>query len=534
MEEKKRVVNLTIVLFKESVTDYKQACDTVPGLTLVDIKDSFTFEGKIVYCRSKKTPPKWKSLIDELSESKVDLLDNTSNKAAIIVKIKDRFMAVVLGYGKSLLREDKFERNFGLKTALNIIAKDQLRSVQSAAIEDMVVSTQKQSSHRTTQDEFDLNASSDILRCVSGKPYNDIYGNTVSGKDTLSVAIPMDVEELGDKLTLFFDAFSDDRYKTIGFEWVDNINEIRDPERKKELDYYLCDCLLKKEYPNLFIAPPEMIDLEYVKGFCFSGIRKDINISDNYSLDPDFEEYLSKIERKNNQQILDTIRRHKLYVCDLEDRFHSLCNIYKAIVWQCNLDGKTYVLWNGTWYHAEQKFVEKVSAFIQKIPAAQVTLPNCPPLEKEEDYNIRAADSDSTFCLMDQEFVGPESGPQKIESCDIFTKGKQMIHVKMRKGSSQLSHLFAQGRVSAECFLSDEQFRHMVYEHVKGKLGNDVFDYKEVPEANEFEVVYAIIAERRFASVLKLPFFSQVNLMLACQSFERTRFKYSICFIEQE
>ena len=109
-----------------------------------------------------------------------------------------------------------------------------------------------------------------------------------------------------------------------------------------------------------------------------------------------------------------------------------------------------------------------------------------------------------------------------------------MIHVKKRAHSSQLSHLFSQGRVAAECFLSDETFRKQVYDLVNKKLGNKIFDYKEKPHPNEYEIVYAIVAKKSNCLIEKLPFFSKVNLMLTCQSLERTRFGYSICFIEQK
>ena len=534
MEEKKHVVNLTIVLFKESITDYKEACETVPGLTLVDIKDSFSFEGKIVYCKSKKTPPKWKSLIDELSESKVDLLDNTSNKAAIIVKIKGRFMAVVLGYGKSLLREDKFERNFGLKTALNIIAKDQLRSVQSAAIEDMIVSTHRQASRRAKQEEFDLNSFSDILRSITGKPHNEDYGNTVSGKDTLSISIPMDIDELGEKLELYLDAYQDTRYKSIGFAWVDNVNEIRDPEIKKKLNDALCAALLAKKIEDIIIVPPEIIDLELIEGFCFTGLGKKTADASNYTYEPDFLEYVTCNENKDKVQLLDKLRRDKLVSIDANGNSQIMCNIYNAIVWQYTLNRKTYILWNGSWYYVEQAFVHEVAEYLNTIPVITLSLPKCRAGEREGLYNERAANNDATLCLMDQKEVGVKGGARQIESCDLFTQKKQLIHVKKRERSSQLSLLFSQGRVSAECFKSDEQYRKEVYELIKGKLGSNIFDYRKRPQPNEFEVIYAIISEKRFATLDKLPFFSKVNLMLTCQSLDRISFKYSVCFIEQE
>lgn len=533
MDEKKHVISLTIVLFKQTVTDYREACENIPGLKMANVKDDLGFDGRIVYCDSKHSQPKWKTMVDALSESSIDLAANTSNKAAIIVKVSNRFMAVVLGYGKSLLREDRFERNFGLKTALNMLADNQMRSVQSATIEDMIVSTHKQASRRTSQDEFNLNSYGDILRCITGKPYNDDFGNTVSGKDTLSVSVAMNISELGEKLKLYLDAYQDTRYQKIGFKWVDNINEIRDPEMKTQLNTVLARALLEKKVDDIYIYSPEIIDPEMIIGFCFSGIRKNLDDACNYSFDPDFLEYIEKLDNKDISQIMNKIRKDKLFSMDLNGFSRSVGSIYSAIVWQCEYQQKTYFLWNGYWYYVEQSFLKEVNDYLQSIPKNLVTLPKCHSGESEGAYNKRVADT-TELCLMDRKLIHVKGGPKQIESCDLFSMKKQLIHVKKRASSSQVSHLFSQGRVAAECFLSDESFRKQVHELVKKKLGDNVFDYKEKPNPNEYEIVYAIIAKKACSSVGKLPFFSKVNLMLTCQSLERINFKYSICFIEQE
>ena len=534
MDEEKSIMNLTIVLFKGNVTDYSETCENYNTLHKVDIKEEYGFEGKIVYSDSKETIPKWKSMVDELSETRIDISSNTSNKAVIIVKVKERFMAVVLGYGRVLLREDKLEKNFGLKAALNLISEKEMRSVQSATIEDMIVSTHKQASRRTSQDEFDLNTLSDILRSVSGKACNEDYGNTVSGKDTLSVSVAMNIEELGEKLELYLDAYQGTRYQDIGFSWVDNINEVRDTEMKNRLNIFFATALLRKDLQNLYITPPEIIDPEKIFGFCFSGIRKDINNIENYSYEPDIEEYIKSFNEKDAKQVFEKIRRDKLFAIDFNGISNAICSVYNAIVWQCTHNNKTYILWSGAWYYIEANFFNKVNTFVNNIPLSNISLPKCSKGESEGNYNLRAANSSNDYCVLDSQLSRVKGGPQEIESCDLFSKDKQMIHIKKRSASSQLSHLFSQGRVASECFLSDEYFRKQVYDLVKVKLGTSIFDYKSIPESNEFEIIYAIIAKKSDCSRDKLFFFSKVNLMLTCQSLNRTRFKYSICFIEQE
>ena len=152
----------------------------------------------------------------------------------------------------------------------------------------------------------------------------------------------------------------------------------------------------------------------------------------------------------------------------------------------------------------------------------------------EGEYNEMVAEGNPDYCLMDKRMISVENGPKKIEACDIFTRAKRMIHVKNKGQSAQLSHLFSQGKVSAECFISDMDFRKQVSEITKQKFGTPVFDYTKKPRSDEFEIVYAIIDAKDSSIEEKLPFFSKVNLMMTAQELDRMHFKFSVCCIRKE
>lgn len=143
------------------------------------------------------------------------------------------------------------------------------------------------------------------------------------------------------------------------------------------------------------------------------------------------------------------------------------------------------------------------------------------------------ANSNADFCLMDRKLLSVENGPKQIEACDIFTRDKKMIHVKNKGQSAQLSHLFSQGKVSAECFVSDIAFRKQVSDIVEEKFGTAVFDYTKKPQSDEFEIVYAIIDTKSSSIEAKLPFFSKVNLMITAQELGRMHFRFSVCFVRK-
>jgi len=180
----------------------------------------------------------------------------------------------------------------------------------------------------------------------------------------------------------------------------------------------------------------------------------------------------------------------------------------------------------------ETSFFEQVNNFIKtRVPCSSIILPDCPADKNEEEYNIMVAGSSIDYCLMDRKLISVANGPKKIEACDIFTRDKKLIHVKNKGQSAQLSHLFSQGKVSAECFVSDMTFRKQVYDITTHVFGVAVFDYTQKPQANEYEIIYAIIDKKKSSIDTMLPFFSKVNLMITAQELDRMNFNFSVCCI---
>ena len=528
----KQIINLTIFLIKDHAVKFEDCLKSPDSLCSSKIKSQYGMEGSIFYCDSRRKPPRWKLYLDELAAGKIEISDNASNKAVILTRVEHRLMAIVFGYGRSFLKEDYIERNFGFKVALNTIDPNKMRSINAATIEDMVVTTQRQASYSTTQDEFGLNITNDIMKGLTGEPYDKKYGNHISGKDSLVVAAFMDLTELKDKLSLYYAAYMDERYKRIGFEWVDNIAEIRDSILSETLDFELANAIEARKTEHLHIAPPETTDWDRVIGFCYSGIRKKTSEPENYTLNLDLSEYIAEI--KPNTNIYQKIRRDKLYAMNSDGVPIPICSIYTALVFQVEYEKQNYILCAGTWYQVETSFFDQVNNFIKnRVVISNINLPDCSIGQDEGNYNEMVAKSNSDFCLMDKKLVAVESGPKKIEACDLFTRSKKLIHVKNKGQSAQLSHLFAQGKISAECFTSDEHFRKQVSEITSATFGEEVFDYREKPKSDEYEVVYAIIDDKKSSLDKMLPFFSKVNLMLTIQELDRMHFKCSVCLVNK-
>lgn len=117
----------------------------------------------------------------------------------------------------------------------------------------------------------------------------------------------------------------------------------------------------------------------------------------------------------------------------------------------------------------------------------------------------------------------------------LSAKG-EFIHVKRKTRSATLSHLFAQGTVSATTFVADGTFR----DELRGVVENettepqrstwlDIIPEGRVPvDRSKYSVSYAVIANSTRAGTDWLPFFSKLNLMQNGQQLLNLGFRVSI------
>ena len=122
-----------------------------------------------------------------------------------------------------------------------------------------------------------------------------------------------------------------------------------------------------------------------------------------------------------------------------------------------------------------------------------------------------------------------EAGRSSIEYCDLVKNGVDLIHVKRGTESSKLSHLFAQGEVSAELFSSDKEFRQALNKKLPNEL--KIKNVKDRPNTGNHKIVYAIVSEK--VGDLSLPFFSKVRLKNAHHHVSNLLgYKMAICKID--
>jgi uncharacterized protein (TIGR04141 family) len=512
---KKRERHLTVFLLKDDITQSKHALKDPDSLTLRKLRDDLPFKGRFYFQPQQDRPPAWLSLARAGLAEPINLT-NQSTAAVLFLSSAGRRFALTFGYGRNLLKPESFERNFGLKVALNTVDPKNLKSMDSRKFEDLTVATRRQASRGSELSAFGLDVTQDVLRAVTGKPRNADFARQVTGADALVIAVEAEFAELAAVCKKTLEAYGRDDYKEH-FGFIDHMQPVVDPSLKTRLEAELLRALHAGESERMHLSPPEPINWEEVDGFVYP--RQG---DDNVQADLDIDEYLATLDDVEQIAIADLKRQRISVRFSGSGQAHPQWSVHDSIVFETDIGDHVYVLSAGGWYEVAKTFAKRVSKRLKSICASSLSLPDAGAGEKEGEYNERVANT-GNYALMDQQNVRARDANSDIEVCDLFTPHGQFVHVKRKTRSATLSHLFAQGVMSGEAFHWDEDFRKGTKAKIaelKPALAKLIPDKRPTP--GDFEVVYAIVTSmpaNRWPAAL--PFFSQLNLVNARDRLER-------------
>lgn len=522
------IAKLNVLLLKSSCKTFKDALRDGNSLTETGLKYTVGDESSLYVKAPHNNPPSWAKFLTPIASGQLNLA-NASSSAVLFVKASKRIFAFCFGQGRSELKNDVAEPAFGLKVALNTVDANKLRSADARTLEHGVTTRRLQTSRDADQTAFGFDVSRDLLRQIAGQPDDDKIGTKVVGSDALTLHARVTAGGLGKKCEQLLKAYRSNKYKET-FEWVDHLASVNDPGLREKLDEKLVKHFTKGDRENMHLAATSIIDWESVESFKLGGAgRKNF-------LDLDIESYAAKL-KKLEEVSLPQLKNYKIRAKFAgSESYIPQGSIYSSLVWETKHAGKLYALVDANWYSIDSSYAETVANYIKSIPLPDPDhLPNTTLGEVEGDYNERAAEESDELFMLDKRLVKPEGASTSIEFCDLFSKAKQLIHVKRKTRSATLSHLFAQGVVSAELFLQDPEVRKQVKEHIRDHAPSGGFlahipDNR--PQAENYEVVYGIAAKPNNRWPLSLPFFSQVNLMTACKRLDALGYRYALVLIE--
>lgn len=490
----------------------------VPGLGL---------DGALFVKTTVSDVPWWVDFLNPLAVD--DLRAPTSRTTSAVLSLRlaragpnSRTVCFTFGHGRHLLDQARVDRSFGLRVALNAVDPRRLRGFDLRRQEDVVFNARIQTSTGTDMGSFDLDAFRDILRGAAGgtqDQYSTMLGSLVRGSIGVTFDVPINVEDLAVKARELLQLFRKNDYKET-FPFVDFVQPV-DLETSEELDDSLTRGLTAlgedadPGFRSLYLAAPEVLDLEIVEGFVFSSewgsaktVHPELRLLDyvvtRAGRDPGLSSERAKTDRVMVRLEGDTDR--------------LLASVYRCLIAEVTDGADTHQLVDGHWYRIESSFVARVREQLAKIPEAAIPFPPHHDGEEEQLYNTRAAVQLGAL-LLDRKNIPIGGGTNRIEFCDIAFHDRTLVHIKKRSSSSTLSHLWSQATVSLDALLGDSEFREQLRTRIQDLDPTYVDIVNDGLKGTDYSVIYLVLGvEGGMTTWEALPFFSQVALAQAVRT----------------
>lgn len=495
--EKSKTNKISVYLFKKGVplnSIFKKAYKS----------KSLNGNSSFYYDESHTKTPYWiKGFFgNELNDLK---LFSQASKGVYITKViikskEERFFAIPFGYGHSMINKLYCEDDFGLKIVLNLV--DKIRKIEKRTLSSDPKNTIEQLSKIGDISDFGVDIEQDLVEEITGKPINNYFGeNLVTGKVAFTASIHVDINNVQEFFKKCFEYYKKKDYQKR-FSFIDQVKEIKNVD---EWNIKLVDQLKNNNDVNVqvWMAIPEIIEWEDVEGFSYSNKRE--NLVNDILLE-DFKKSLSDSQKRSLN--IDLLKNKKINCFrSSTDQEYVSWSAFNCLYCEISKDGRKILLSNGKWYEIAKDFVNEIEKSYKNTMDNSMGIKyiECKKDEYEDKYNERLSNNIKGV-LMDKKNITYGGGSSSIEFCDVYDENnKALIHIKNYYGSSALSHLFAQGKVSGQMFLSDKKFR----KKVKDKENKIPFDPNLDPNPNDYKIIFGIISESN--SALNIPFFSKVN-----------------------
>jgi uncharacterized protein (TIGR04141 family) len=505
------------------------------------------FEAKLYTVLTPPHEPGWASfLADGFTDppAAVEFPRSASSGALLVLRLEGDdapYFAFAFGFmGRHLLRDTAAERAYGLRTALNLIYPrggsadpGKVVSVDATRRSAGVLRSRLQANRATTFETFEVDHFRDVLTAATGRP-SDVtgWGTRVSGGDALNFSADVDFAGLGAVCRKVENVHRRTDYRER-FSWLDHIQPVTNPERLAALQVEVVNRLRNRDDLEVFdLAPPEILDWTRVDAFRYHfEARQRQKRPDLRAID--FVTGVAAVDNLDELSV-EYLQKKRITALDGGGGIAGQWSVWRCLSCELRLGDDTFILDEGAFFQVERNYLRNLNQQIDEVVTAAVALPAAAPGMREADYNQLAVNTLAPHAvLLDRQIIRSSAITTGVEVCDLLTSRGQLIHVKRHLGSSDLSHLFSQGYVSADLLQNDVEFRTLAHDKITSLTGDAAFQmFDHALEAGRFEIVYGVIADwnqRSLASAL--PFFSKVTLRKTAQDLANRGFGVSFAKI---
>ncbi|MBQ0892378.1 TIGR04141 family sporadically distributed protein [Micromonospora sp. U56] len=469
----------------------------------------------------------WCDVLASLTGQTIDL-GFSSGGAALLVAVDDHIYALAYGtVGRHMIDLDLANAGFGIGFAVRSLAPDEIKQVRRRVFGTTGRVDRNLVPGGQHIRMYGIDKWGEIVGQVCGRAFNrnltvcrsTSKATPVEGSDALRIHLGVEPENLLADLREINRVCKQE----APFEDLEFITQIRPvPARDPRLSE------LEEQLDRLLASPgPDEIGLA-VPGRVLNEVER-------------IQSYKLRVPKSG----LPAARLSELALADIltqtsgvpdAERWASLCNgritlcsdtagaeeigstaASRWITAQLAHGSSQLLLHEGGWYEIGDRHREFLRHEIEQILAgpASIALPAwTADLPDEADYNAHAA----TVCgltLLDRRLLRTGQHHRGIEACDLLGPDGELIHVKRAKGSSPLSHLFAQGEVSVDALRYEADARSALVKMARQHGSAHAIGLDFRPS----KVIYAIaLGSGKTLTVDSLFTFAQVALYRAMKS----------------
>lgn len=437
-------------------------------------------------------------------------LKQTSVSAIVFLPVNNRWFAITFGASYHNLKENSYEYDFGLRTTLNALDPEKIKSTD-LLMPETAKRQRIQIPNASSLTYFDFNTDESIVKRLTGAVKEEYKGvlRNATGSSSLRFATVCKAGQLSQLCSNLLEIYIRRDYEE-SFPDLHNITPIKDPDLISSLESLLLTAF-REESMSLTLGIPDIVDYSTNFKVKYRGAAKRSKEYEDVCIE-NYIEYLN--ERQINVDSISYFTKHFLCILDENGNILQTFSIYKSLLFDCIYNNKTYHLCDGCWYEINTNFIERLQTELDPIFVdTHDILCECNQ-KREDDYNTeaqRCSPMELTVCCLDKSSIAPQ-GQRDVEPCDLIAVKNNMaelIHNKISTRSAYLSHLFNQGVNSVMLLRQNAEAKDKLKELVRHnrsleeRINNDLY-----------QVTYGIITNK--AKELKsnaLPIFSRISLL---------------------
>ena len=538
----------SIYLVKEEVTELEDVIkndNLIEDPNPIESRESGEFGegGKLFIFKNKLDEPVWcqdvKSVFTDMPELKNDV-----SYGVIVFKQSGRIFAVAFGHGWQYIDDEKVEKDFGLKVALNLLDASKINKIEAANLGESMKTTSHSPFQRDFQ-AFGVDDALNLLNRITGKTANSDFANTISGATSFRFSKKMDITELPSVADAVLGFYLANGYASDDFRSIDKLRPVGEKTLQNELDEIAVDKIIAGE-DNFELSIPgwsgEEIGLYKFVGFRSTESFPELLLSD-------YRGALGEEKLKDlNPKIITS--KHTIVANLSNDSIPPRkFSIKNALIGTVVLEGGLYAIYEGQWYRLDEVFKNSINGILSVVakqwegrwgnetplPIKEITKDGETRLQTELEYNNDCAEKYGLICL-DRELLGGNPDEYKaFEACDLLDiRNKKLIHVKKSSRSSNLlSHLFKQGVNSAKLLKFYDSARQALIDKVEEEKREELREALGESLAGWTVEFHMIDFEPRVNGKSDIPFFSKITLKDEYQKLKLMNIDVALIFVPE-